>query len=308
MGSGRWTADSWTTYTSHSHVNVDGTSKGLDEIISSRGLNKELDPRGIVLRESCDSKDNPNSTAIITALDVTGSMMSVVDAMARTGMNTLCTEIYNRKPVTDPHILCMGIGDVEYDQAPLQVTQFEADIRIAQQLELLYLEKGGGGNSYESYSLAYWFAAMHTKIDCFEKRGKKGYIFTMGDERPTPILRKRNMERHGLAIQGDLKLQDLLTLASRQWEIFHVVVEQGSNGRDPGVLSEWQEYLGQRVLRLSDHTKIAEVIVSAIQVNEGTDREAVVKSWDGSTSVVVKNALNTLTASKGKTSSGVVTL
>ena len=197
---------------------------------------------------------------------------------------------------------------MEYDQAPLQVTQFEADIRIAQQLELLYLEKGGGGNSYESYSLAYWFAAMHTKIDCFEKRGKKGYIFTMGDERPTPILRKRDMERHGLAIQGDLKLQDLLTLASRQWEIFHVVVEQGSNGRDPGVLSEWQEYLGQRVLRLSDHTKIAEVIVSAIQVNEGTDREAVVKSWDGSTSVVVKNALNTLTASKGKTSSGVVTL
>ena len=77
-------------------------------------------------------------------------------------------EILARKPVSDPHILCMGIGDVLCDQAPLQVTQFEADIRIAEQLEKLWLEKGGGGNSCESYNLPWYFAAMHTAIDCFE--------------------------------------------------------------------------------------------------------------------------------------------
>lgn len=62
---------------------------------------------------------------------------------------------------------------------------FEADIRIARQLEKLWLEKGGGGNCCESYTLPWYFAALHTAIDWFEKRGQKGYLFTVGDELPT---------------------------------------------------------------------------------------------------------------------------
>ncbi|HAO33838.1 MAG TPA: hypothetical protein DCQ84_12920, partial [Candidatus Competibacteraceae bacterium] len=57
-------------------------------------------------------------------------------------------------------------------------------IRIARQLRRLWLEKGGGGNACESYTLPWYFAATHTAIDCFEKRGKKGYLFTVGDEEP----------------------------------------------------------------------------------------------------------------------------
>ena len=71
--------------------------------------------------------------------DVTGSMGMIADALARKGLGTMVEEILARKPVSDPHIMCMGIGDVLYDRAPLQVTQFEADIRIAEQLEKLWL-------------------------------------------------------------------------------------------------------------------------------------------------------------------------
>ena len=35
----------------------------------------------------------------------------------------------------------------------------------------------------ESYELALYFAAYKTSCDAWEKRQKKGYLFTLGDER-----------------------------------------------------------------------------------------------------------------------------
>src|SRR5271157_1484309 len=138
MGGGRWDDKTWKNYATTNNYDT----KTKDEIFTSKKVAPELDPKGVKIRESRDSADNPKSNAIIVALDVTGSMGCVIDAMARAGLNTLCTEIYTRKPVIDPHIMAMGIGDVECDEGPLQVTQFEADIRIAEQLEKLWLEGG----------------------------------------------------------------------------------------------------------------------------------------------------------------------
>jgi hypothetical protein len=225
-------------------------------------------------------------------------MGMIADTMVRTGLNTLCTQIYDRKPVSDPHIMCMGIGDVEAgDDAPLQITQFEADIRIGKQLEKIFLEHGGGGNSHESYHLPWYFAAMHTGIDCFEKRGKKGYLFTVGDEQPPHKLLADEINRvMGTKPQNDYTAQQLLTMASRMFEVYHIMVEEGSHfsGHGKQVVKEWTDLLGQRAIRLSDHTKLAEVIVSAIQVNEGTDVATVSKSWDGQTSLVVSKAIKDL--------------
>ena len=306
MGSGRFDADAWKGYATKSGYDTKTTA----EIFNKGVMDKDLDPMGVKIRESRDSKDNPESTAIIIAQDVTGSMGMISDVMARKGVPTLVTNIYDRKPVTDPHVMCMAIGDVECDRSPLQVTQFEADIRIAQQLEKFYLEGGGGGNNHESYSMAWYFAAMHTSIDCFEKRGKKGYLFTIGDEMPDPSLSRGDLKKVlGSGPEKDLSLNELLTMASRQWEIFHVVVEEGSycRGNADRVVKAWQEHLGQHVIRLADHTKLPEVIVSTIQVVEGASHKEVADSWDGSTSVVVGNAIRGLTKGADR-SSGVVTL
>lgn len=304
MGSGRWTDDDWKSY---STTKIAG--KTVDEVYHKRELDPDLDPKGVKLRESRDSADNPLSTAAIISLDVTGSMDPVVDAMARTGLNTIATEIYKRKPVTDPHLMFMGIGDAEHDRAPLQVTQFEADIRIAEQLNKIWIERGGGGNSYESYALSWYFAAHHTAIDCFEKRGKKGYLFTVGDEEPTRLLTADAIKEFlGDKLQADVDMQELLTLVSRKWEIFHIMVEEGNHYRSHGakVKAAWTKLLGQRAIPLSDHTKLGEVIISTIQILEGESHEDVVDSWDGTTSVVVAKATKAIAGLK--TDSGVATL
>lgn len=302
MGGMRWDADDW------ARASRATVGKRTEEIFTSSGMHPSLNPYGVV-RESRDSLVNPNSNAIVIGLDVTGSMGMIADAMAREGLGTLVEEILKRKPVSDPHILACGIGDSYCDDAPLQVTQFEADIRIADQLKMIWLEKGGGGNNHEGYHLPWYFAAQHTQIDCFEKRGKKGYLFTVGDEEPPEEL----LAAHATALFGDslqrtLSVGELLTLVSRTYHVFHVVVEEGNHARNnlSRVLKKWNALLGQRVLRLKDYRRLAEVVVSAIEVNEGRDRTTVAKSWSGDTSVVVAHALGTLPPSRVQALLGLV--
>ncbi len=293
MGSSRWSASDWDAYSS-----ISSTKKTAD-IFKSSGMIDSLNPYGVMIRESRDSIINPQSTAIIVGLDVTGSMGMISDALAKEGLGTMVEEILKRKPVTDPHILLAGIGDAYCDRAPLQITQFEADITIAKQLEQIWLEKGGGGNDFESYNLPWYFAAKHTSIDCFEKRSKKGYIFTVGDEEVPQKLTKEQIKKiFGDEVEKDYSSEELLNMVSKMYNVFHIVVEEGSYARSniKGVMNSWSELLGQRVLRLSDYKKLAEVVVSAIEVNEGKDANSVVSSWSGSTSVVVSRAINSLTS------------
>jgi len=302
MGGARWNEDDW------KHASSATRGRRTDEIFTSAGMHPSLNPYGVV-RESRDSLANPESNAIIIGLDVTGSMGMIADAMAREGLGTLVEEILKRKPVSDPHILACGIGDSYYDDAPLQVTQFEADIRIADQLKMIWLEKGGGGNSHEGYHLPWYFAAQRTQIDCFEKRNRKGYLFTVGDEEPPrELLADHARAIFGDSLQRDLSTQELLTMVSRMYHVFHVVVEEGSHARNhlSTVLDKWRGLLGQRVLRLKDYRLLAEVVVSAIEVNEGRDRDEVAHSWPGETSAVVAHALAARPADGGRKLLGLI--
>src|SRR6267142_2119270 len=121
MGSGTFNASAYRAYASTT------TGKTTDEIYTSSSINKLLDPKGVKGRESRDSNDNPKSTPLIVGIDVTGSMGMIADVLARKGLGTLFTEILDHKPITDPHVMFMAIGDATHDQAPLQVSQFEAD-------------------------------------------------------------------------------------------------------------------------------------------------------------------------------------
>lgn len=290
MGSSRWDSSDWKDYATATR------SKSIDEVFATKSLADELDPKKIKIRESRDSVLNPNSSAIIVALDVTGSMGYLADNLAKKGLGVLFEEILSRKPVPDPHLMIMGNGDSYYDKVPLQVSQFEADITITKWLEKLYLEKGGGENNFESYNLPWYFAATRTAIDCFEKRGKKGYLFTVGDEEPPPFLLADHIAGViGDTLQYDLGTPDLLAMVRRMYNVFHVIVEEGDYARShlDGVVNKWTALLGQRSLRLSDHSKLAEVIVSAIEVSEGRSRDAVLKSWDKSVAMVVSHAIAT---------------
>ena len=135
MGYGRWTRASFESYSRDMgrHVTTAGDldSRYSDrQLFTQRGLHPTLDPKNVV-RECRDSEEHPNTLPVILALDVTGSMGDASAQVAKK-LNQVMTELY--KEVQDVEFLVMGIGDLAYDQAPIQISQFESDIRIAEQL------------------------------------------------------------------------------------------------------------------------------------------------------------------------------
>lgn len=302
MGGTRSTASDWDSY---HHTATKGGTAPISAAFTSRGMDGDLDPKGIVVREARDSAANPNSTPIVIGLDVTGSMGRLAHLIADKGLKTLFMSIYDRKPVPDPAIAFMGIGDAAArDQSPLQVSQFESSIVLGDQLTKLHIEGGGGGNNSESYTLPWYFAAMKVSADAIEKRGQKGFLFTVGDEECPAVVTAHEFEKvFGPGQWRDMTRDQLLEMASRNWHVFHVVVAEGSYARGIGVdglMARWTDVLGQKVLRLDDHTKLAEVIVSAIEVTQGASAAAVAASWGGDTSLVVAKAVGGLTtASSG---------
>ena len=288
MGNASWDSTDWSQFSSKTRTQSTRQTFSQDEV------HPDLNPYGLRMRESRDSAANPESHAIIVGPDITGSMGDLSKVLVQTGVGVLMEELLKRKPVKNPHLMCLGVGDAYSDRGPLQATQFEPDIKIAKQLAQIWLEVNGGGNHGESYHLAWYFAARHTSIDCFEKRQKKGYLFTVGDENPHKVLTRAQVKRiFGDDIETDLTSEDLLTMASRSYHVFHLLVEE-SRSCDREVRANWKNLLGERALPLSDHTKMAELIVSTIQVTEGTSVADVTKSWSGDTSIVVARGLGGL--------------
>ncbi|SDG55435.1 hypothetical protein [Desulfosporosinus hippei] len=290
MGHGGWKPADWARY---SAKNVAGQSTSA--IYASRMMTSEFDPKQVAFRESRDSSEHPNSTPIIIGLDVTGSMSRLLQVVAEK-LGVLVQEILDRNPVTDPQIMFNAIGDAPAgDSAPFQVTQFESDIRIAEQLTKLYFEQGGGGNGFESYPLAWYFAARHTKIDSFDKQGRKGFLFTIGDDGYPEKLTQREIQRvFGDIIEAGIPVAEMLAEVNRKYEVFHLCLAQGGSHRDSD-LEKWRDLLGERAIRVSDYQRIPEIIVSILEAMRGRPIDSVVNSWDGTTALIVKEALKGLT-------------
>jgi hypothetical protein len=266
-------------------------------------MDKDLDPKNIEFRESVDSAANPKSTPIMIGVDETGSMGQLAEQIIKQGLGVVMQEVYKRKPVSDPHCLLAGIGDAASDEAPIQVTQFESEVDpLTKQIEKIYLEGNGGGNHGESYHLLWYFAANKTRCDAITKRKRKGYLFTVGDERVLPTLTKEQIKRvFGDDAEADISTNDLLDQVKKHWEVFHIIVETSATISQRAV-ENWREILGERAIRIPNKDALAEVIVSTIQVNEGADPDKVADTWDGSTAVVVRDALKNL--SKSSSGSG----
>lgn len=227
MGGGTWTTDSFAKYSTTKGRKVNLSTGSLDgdwsaqQMFTQRHLAKELNPYN-VMRECCDNEEHPNTIPVIIGLDTTGSMGAAGVEVAKK-LNVIITELYNR--YQDIEIMVMGIGDLAYDDAPVQMSQFESDIRIAEQLDKVWLERGGGGNSYESYTAAWYFGLKHCRLDCWN-RGKKGIIITTGDEPLNPYLPKDRLnDISGDSNQDNVETNELYELAKRKYDIYHITID-----------------------------------------------------------------------------------
>src|SRR5437588_7936934 len=185
---------------------------------AARKVHDKMNPRGVKVRESRDSEAHPESHAVGVLFDVTGSMRTV-PRILQANLPRLMGLLIRKGYLEHPQILIGAVGDATCDSAPLQVGQFESGIEIEEDLGKLFLEGGGGGHITESYELAMYFMARHTAMDCLEKRGKRGYLFIIGDETPYPRVKKHEVEKAtGDTPQAHIPVETLLAELNKRYD------------------------------------------------------------------------------------------
>lgn len=281
MGNARWTDDSYRAYATTTNY----ISKSRNEVFSHH-VNEKLDPRnvkvgkgertGLKLRESIISDENPNPTPIILGLDVTGSMGAVAEQIAKNELPKLMAQIHETGVVSDPHVMFMGIDDVfAQGHGALQVSYFEPDLRIVEQLRQMWLVGNGGGNGSESYDLAWYFAGHHTYLEGFEKQGRKGFLFTFGDEpAPFQVVNKRELEIiFGPGNYENTAPKESLRAAQEKFQVFHIVVE---HGRNRSMRETWTDMLGNNAIFLRDTKYLTDVVIAIMAIANGADINSVI--------------------------------
>lgn len=251
-------------------------------------VHADLDPRwtagsasplaGQKVRESRDSDEHPNSLPIAVFFDVTGSMGGIPMTLQKK-LPKLMTLLLQKGYVEDPQVLFGAIGDANTDYVPLQVGQFESDNRMDDNLENFILEGNGGGQTAESYALGAYFMARHTALDSLEKRGKKGYLFFIGDERNYDRIRKQHIaDIIGDAVESDVETRAIFAEVQEKYETFFLFAAQSPSYSADQILPEkagwggqigWKALLGERALVLEDADAVCEMIASTIALCEG---------------------------------------
>lgn len=290
MGYGYWTRENFANYSAARGRAVDAKGN-LDsrltdqQLFAQKVLHPRLNPLNVI-RECCDSKDHPESIPVILALDVTGSMGAASAEVAKK-MNEVMTALYEK--IQDVEFLVMGIGDLSYDRAPVQISQFEADIRIAEQLDLVYMEHGGGGNAFESYTAAWYMGARHTRLDCW-KRGEKGLLITMGDEPLNPYLPAQALARvTGDPVQGDVDTAEMYREVREKYEVFHMHVTHNQPDRYlERVKDSFGKILKKDHLILTDLDGISDALIRTVTAH--AEKKTGVTAGEGEISWKTGNA------------------
>ncbi len=286
MGYGSYSAKDWAKLKSSKKLS---NNQNVEEVFTNRKCNPKMDPKFIGTRECFDSDDHPNTTPIVVGLDVTGSMGYLAVKIATEALNDFITKLYSTGAIEDPALMCAAYGDFE-DESPLQVTQFESDIRIAEQLLEIYFEGHGSGDV--SPFLLWEFLARHTNIDAVNKRKAKGFLFTIGDEAE---IREGDISDTvkkyiGDKIKGATR-ESLLEEVSKSFNVFHIMIG-GESSNNSNILTGHKICISQNQI-----DAIPEIIISTIQCQKGMEKDKIIGQWDKIKQPIVKNAISQLNIS-----------
>jgi hypothetical protein len=267
MGSGIWSTDVYDA-ASRYRAATGGSAFAYSDS-GARTVHPKLDPHGVTVRESRDSDEHPDSLAIAVLFDVTGSM-GHVPRVLQTKLPQLLGLLLRKGYATDPQILFGAIGDATCDRAPLQIGQFESDNRMDDDLGRIVLEGGGGGQMTESYELAMYFMARHTAIDCYAKRGRRGYLFIIGDEMAYSRVKSREVRGIIGDETEDIPLRQIVSEVRRMYDTYYLLPAGSAYAGNARVLGFWRKLLGQNAIELDDLDAVCETIALTVGLGEDT--------------------------------------
>lgn len=312
IGGGNW---SQATYNVATKTKVDkGTTFAYTRKAKRTGnVHETLDvtkpnSNGDYVRESRDSDDHPNAFPIAVFFDVTGSMREG-PRIAVEKLPALYGTLLRKGYVEDPQILFGAIGDAISDQLPVQVGQFESDNRADEQLDNIALEGGGGGGGTESYEVTAFYMAHAAELDSLEKRGEKGLMFIVGDERNKPALYRDSVQKYlgdhfvGLMEdpETDMSVERVYELLQEKFVVYYLLPNCSGYYNNPAHIQHWKSLLGDdHAFKLEDISAVTEMISMLVGIEKGTitaDQVAMdLREEDTSDETAIEVAYNAVTS------------
>ena len=242
-----------------------------DTVLFSNNQKRSIDPLMDIkgqIRESCVSAEHPDPITVYIGLDVTGSMGTIPKQLITGGFPNLMKKILD-EGIEHVQICFIGIGDNVGDKAPIQVGQFETDDELQEKwLMSLYLEGGGGSigpDEGEGYQLAWYLAARHTKVESFDKNGRKGILITIGDEQYRDVTSKYHINELFGGAQDDVDSMSIYNEACEKWSIYHINI-MDRTGQLSYVKGKWEQLLGDHCIntQASDGSDVPDLIAGII--------------------------------------------
>lgn len=206
---------------------------------------------------------------IWTGFDGTGSMAenSSRAHAAQGNIHAMLNAIRKRY---NPQLSASVIQDVSDTHSPFQMTQFEGDERIAEQLRLL-IPDGAGGDAIEDYQLSLAYLMLATDTDIVNFYGLKGYGFIVGDQIGRENVTKEEVKAYlGHTLQNTMTTKAVVELLLPKWHMYYIHVGSGGRGGSEDFATEWwkDKFGVGHVVIAHDPNLIAEVQCALIYVTE----------------------------------------
>lgn len=257
-----------------------------------REIAESLDPRKLKdgVREACFAPGFNDCTAIAIGIDCTGSMSEVPKFIQKELPNLIST--LTEQNISDhPNVMFVGFDDERYmpPDAVFQMSQFETGApELLASINEMIIPGQGGGNRGEAYHLFFYALAKHTKIECFDRDGVKGYAFLICDEQP--FYDAENPATHGTspavakaafgdAIPEEVSMLDILKEVVKRYNVFIIRPHHTSHGRDESISKMWRKLMEdagedpQHVMEVVDEASIIPTIAMCVGSAEGADKD-----------------------------------
>ena len=262
---------------------------------SASALSKILDPRKLKngMRESCYPPNVLELLSIAVGIDGTGSMITVPRYLQ--GHLPELVELLLEKGIAEHVNLLFSCFDDERATPPdgcFQISQFELEPpKLVASLNEMVIVGNGGGNQGEAYHLYFYGLAFHTRLESFEKEGKKGHCFLICDEEPyydnedpsthgtTPGVAK---EVFGDTIEAEVSMLESVKKTVEHYHVFIIRPADTSHGANRSISRQWSDLLAkagenpQNVLDVENQQAILPAMALAIGRIEGMDGDELV--------------------------------
>jgi hypothetical protein len=237
-----------------------GFTQAADEAMGRRSADPGLLPLNRKLE--CTAK-----CPVVYAFDVTGSM-GTLPKIIYDKMPLIAGQIAECGYLRDPEVSLAAVGDIQSDQAPIQIAEFSIIRKLDDWLERIWLEGNGGGQARESYEFTAYFYARMVEIP----QAESPFFVITGDEGFRETLYASDLTRVFGGDRKTVEAAEIFAELKKKFKNNVFLIRRKYGGSEDGVIQEqWERALGKEfVVPLISDQAIADVTLGVFALMSGT--------------------------------------